>query len=224
MWEADNVLTNFDPATRTMMAAQGRVDRTIARCRSRSQQLRRRGSASPTPMRRRRSSAAAGASSYVHFNRVGVGEPAADQRPAGRSTPSSTRRTRRLPTFRPTEQGYPAGLTDPSQVQPARRRTSRYMPRDYHSSPVQSWYVSVQRELGAEHAASTSRTSATGPDDLLLFANYNQAAPNNAAGTIPLQARRPDSGVRRHHLRLQRRQVALQRAAGASTSGAPRPA
>jgi len=28
-------------------------------------------------------------------------------------------------------------------------------------------------------------------DDLLLFANYNQAAPNNAAGTIPLQQRRP---------------------------------
>ena len=28
-------------------------------------------------------------------------------------------------------------------------------------------------------------------DDLLLFANFNQAAPNNAAGTIPLQARRP---------------------------------
>jgi hypothetical protein len=28
-------------------------------------------------------------------------------------------------------------------------------------------------------------------DDLLLFANYNQAAPNNAAGTLSLQARRP---------------------------------
>ena len=28
-------------------------------------------------------------------------------------------------------------------------------------------------------------------DDLLLFANYNQALPNNAAGTIPLQDRRP---------------------------------
>jgi hypothetical protein len=28
-------------------------------------------------------------------------------------------------------------------------------------------------------------------DDLLLFANYNQARPNNSAGTIPLQARRP---------------------------------
>ena len=51
-------------------------------------------------------------------------------------------------------------------------------------------------------------------DDLLLFANYNQAAPNNAAGTIPLQDRRPNPGVRRHHLRVQRRQVALQGAAG----------
>jgi hypothetical protein len=28
-------------------------------------------------------------------------------------------------------------------------------------------------------------------DDLLLLANYNQAAPNNSAGTIPLQSRRP---------------------------------
>jgi hypothetical protein len=28
-------------------------------------------------------------------------------------------------------------------------------------------------------------------DDLVLIANYNQAGPNNAAGTIPLQARRP---------------------------------
>ncbi len=30
-------------------------------------------------------------------------------------------------------------------------------------------------------------------DDLLLFANYNQAVPNNAAGTIPLQDRRPNA-------------------------------
>jgi hypothetical protein len=29
-------------------------------------------------------------------------------------------------------------------------------------------------------------------DDLLLFANFNQATPNNAAGTIPLQDRRPN--------------------------------
>ena len=27
------------------------------------------------------------------------------------------------------------------------------MPRDFHSSPVQSWYISVQRELRAQHAA-----------------------------------------------------------------------
>src|SRR5262249_15792574 len=33
--------------------------------------------------------------------------------------------------------------------------------------------------------------SANRADDLLLFANFNQAAPNNSAGTIPLQDRRP---------------------------------
>ena len=46
-------------------------------------------------------------------------------------------------------------------------------------------------------------------DDLLYLANYNQAAVNTrrapVAGVTP-----PDSHVRRHHLRLQRRQVAVQ--------------
>ena len=51
-------------------------------------------------------------------------------------------------------------------------------------------------------------------DDLLLIANYNQATPNNAAGTIPLQSRRPIPEFSRHHLRLQRRQVALRRLPG----------
>ena len=31
-------------------------------------------------------------------------------------------------------------------------------------------------------------------DDLLLFANYNQAVPNNSAGSIPLASRRPIAG------------------------------
>ena len=64
------------------------------------------------------------------------------------------------------------------------------MPSDYHSSQVQSWFASVQRELGrgalVDFAYLGNRA-----DDLLLFANYNQAPPNNTAGTIPLQQRRP---------------------------------
>ena len=94
-------------------------------------------------------------------------------------------------TFRPTEQGYPAGLTDPSRFNPLTALIS-YIPRDYHSSPVQSWYASVQREFGRGMLIDVAYVG-NKADDLLLVANYNQAAPNNAAGTIPLAARRPIS-------------------------------
>ena len=33
-------------------------------------------------------------------------------------------------------------------------------------------------------------------DNLLLFANYNQALPNNSAGTLSLQSRRPIPATR----------------------------
>ncbi len=65
------------------------------------------------------------------------------------------------------------------------------MPRDYHSSPVQSWFISVQRALTSTMLLDVAYVG-NRADGLLLFANYNQATPNNAAGTIPLQARRPN--------------------------------
>ena len=71
----------------------------------------------------------------------------------------------------------------------------------------------MQRELIRNMLIDVAYVGNRG-DDLLLFANYNQALPNNAAGTIPLQDRRPNPGLRRHHLRVQRRQVTLQGAAG----------
>ena len=75
------------------------------------------------------------------------GEPAADQRPAGRSTPSSTRRIRRIPTFRADRAGLSGGPHRSVAVQPAAGNIT-YIPRDFHSSQVQSWYASVQREFG----------------------------------------------------------------------------
>jgi hypothetical protein len=58
---------------------------------------------------------------------------------------------------------------------------------------VQSWYASVQREFGAGMLIDVAYVG-NRADDLLLFANYNQARPNNAAGTIPLADRRPIAG------------------------------
>ncbi len=64
------------------------------------------------------------------------------------------------------------------------------MPSDYRSSDVHSWFASVQREIwdGALLDLAYVGNRANG---MLLFANYNQAAPNNAAGTLSLQSRRP---------------------------------
>jgi hypothetical protein len=93
------------------------------------------------------------------------------------------------PTFLPTENGYPAGLTSPAQFNPLLANVT-YIPRDFHSSPVQSWYAAVQREIGPDMLIDIAYVG-NRASDLLLLANYNQATPNNAAGTIPLQARRP---------------------------------
>ena len=86
MWEANNVLTNFDPVDRGDGDGQGRIDRRPGAGRSRSQQLR------PAPRLRlhawrpRRSCAAAGApatctsTASVGANLLGDQRPAGDQR------------------------------------------------------------------------------------------------------------------------------------------------
>ena len=148
--------------------------------------------------------------SYVHFSRAGGGDllpingPQVVNAVINQTVPTA-------PSFVPAELGYPAGLADPSQFNPLTANIT-YMPRDFHSSPVQSWYISVQRELKRNMLLDVAYVG-NRADDMLLFANYNQAFPNNAAGTIPIQDRRPNPSLRRHHLRVQRRQVAIQGAA-----------
>src|SRR5437764_3889183 len=93
------------------------------------------------------------------------------------------------PSFLPTERGYPGGLTDPSKFNPLTANIS-YIPSDYHSGRVQSWFASVQREIGPNMLLDLAYVG-NKADDLVLIANYNQASPNNSAGTAALQARRP---------------------------------
>src|SRR6476660_1620623 len=96
--------------------------------------------------------------SYVHVNRIGSANLLGINGPQvvraavvqGDATAAS---------FRPSEQGYPAGLTDPSTFNPLTALVS-YIPRDFHSSPVQSWYLSYQKEF-ARNMWWTWPTSAT---------------------------------------------------------------
>jgi len=93
------------------------------------------------------------------------------------------------PAFRPTERGYPDGLTSAATFNPLTANIS-FIPSDYHSGRVQSWFASVQREFGPQMLVDVAYVG-NAADDLVLIANYNQAAPNNAAGSQSLQSRRP---------------------------------
>jgi Carboxypeptidase regulatory-like domain/TonB-dependent Receptor Plug Domain/TonB dependent receptor len=188
MWEANNVLTNFDPATKTLITAKdGSISDRALVDPDRNNFGPRVGFAY-TPMAKTVVRGGWG-QSYVHINRIGSANL------LGINGPQVVRAAvNQSPTtagFVPTELGYPAGLTDPSKFNPLTALIS-YIPRDFHSSPVQSWHVSVQREFGP-HMLLDLAYVGNKASDLLIVANYNQAAPNNAAGTIPLASRRPIS-------------------------------
>ncbi|HEY7190302.1 MAG TPA: TonB-dependent receptor [Vicinamibacterales bacterium] len=186
-YEASNVLTNFDPTTNAMVkAADGSIaDRALVDP-DRNNVAPRLGLAyTLTPSTVLRGSWGV---SYVHVNRIGsanelpLNAPQVIRAVVNQTDPAAA-------TFRPTEQGYPSGLTDPSTFNPLTALIS-YIPRDFHASPVQSWFASVQQQFGRNMRLDVAYVG-NKADDLLLVGNYNQAVPNIAAGSIPLQARRP---------------------------------
>jgi hypothetical protein len=186
-WERDNLLSNFDPTTLTMVVAKdgSMEDRTTIRP-DRNNFGPRLGLAySLTPRTVFRGGYGV---SYVHFNRAGganllpINGPQVINAVVVQDNVND-------PEFRATQQGYPEGLTDPARFDPLAANIT-YMPKDYRSSRVQSWFASVQRELRTGMIVDVAYV-ANRSDGLLLFANYNQAAPNNAEGTMLLQDRRP---------------------------------
>ncbi len=184
--EANNVLSNFDPATRTMvMAKDGSLEDRSTLQPDRNNFGPRLGIAytvaDRTVMR------AGYGISYVHFHRAGGANVLPINGP--QVINAVVVQTLADSTFRTTQQGYPVGLTDPARFNPLLANIT-YMPEDYRSSDVHSWFASVQREIwdGALLDLAYVGNRANG---MLYFANLNQAAPNNAAGTLSLQSRRP---------------------------------
>ncbi len=195
-WEKDNYLTNFDPATNTLIkAASGSIaDRALVSP-DKNNFAPRLGLAfrlnDKTIVR------SGYGISYIHFNRMG-GENLLSfngphvvainitQQPSqglcGPTTPPTT-------CFRTTQQGYPEGLNVPANFSTLNARVN-YIPRDTPTGNVASWHVSVQRELLANllvdvgYVGNKSR-------DILILGDFNQARPNATTENTSLQARRP---------------------------------
>ena len=184
--EKDNILSNFDPETTTMVLARdGSLQERSTLEPDRNNFGPRLGLAytltTSTVLR------AGYGVSYVHFHRAGGANVLPINGP--QVINAVINQTPTQGDFRPTEAGYPAGITDPSSFNPLLANVT-YMPEDYHSSRVQSWFVSVQREVW-DGALVDLAYIGNRADGLLLFANLNQAAPNNSAGSLSLQSRRP---------------------------------
>jgi hypothetical protein len=187
MWEANNRLTNFDPASVSVVkATDGSISQRALVNPDRNNVAPRLGVAY-TPTQGLVFRGGWGLS-YVHWNRIGSANLLAINGPQViRAVVNQTDPT--LASFVPTEKGYPAGLTDPSTFNPLTALIS-YIPNDYHSSPVQNWFAAVQKQLGDRMMIDLAYVG-NRATDLLLVGNLNQATPNNAAGTLSLQSRRP---------------------------------
>jgi hypothetical protein len=187
MWEADNQLSNFDPVSRQMLLATdgSLTDRALVNP-DRNNLGPRLGVAytlAPATVVR-----GGWGISYVHNQRTGAADllpingPQVITAVVDQANPAD-------PAFRTTERGYPAGLTDSANFDPLRANIT-YIPSDYHSGRVQSWFVSVQREVVRNMLIDLAYVG-NRADDLVMLANFNQASVNDAAGSIPLAARRP---------------------------------
>ena len=95
--------------------------------------------------------------------------------------------------FRQTQQGYSATLTAPSAFNPA-LVTSRYIPKNFQTGYVQSYFFGVQRQLPGQVVMDLAYVGSKGTH-LQILADYNQAAICTAAlatnCTTSLAARRP---------------------------------
>jgi hypothetical protein len=188
-WEANNRLSNFDPVTRTLVPAK---DGSIA---DRAQVNPDKNNWAPRigfayAMDPKTAIRSGYGISYIHFNRAGGGNLLAINGPQVvnalvNQTPSS-------PTFRPTQAGYPAGFTDPDKFNQATANIS-YMPRDLRTGYVQNWFFSIQREILPNTVFDIAYVG-NRSNKLVLFADYNQARPNNAGEAVPLASRRPIQG------------------------------
>ena len=182
--EKDNILSNFDPETRTMVLARdGSLQERSTLEPDRNNFGPRVGWRTPDAVDLLRAGYGV---SYVHFHRAGGANVLPINGPQVINAVINQTR-RRKTSGRP----KPAirGITDPSSFNPLLANVT-YMPEDYHSSRVQSWFVSVQREVW-DGALVDLAYIGNRADGLLLFANLNQAAPNNSAGSLSLQSRRP---------------------------------
>lgn len=203
-WEEQNRLANFDPKTQSLIQAKdGSIyDRALVNP-DRNNFAPRLGFAyniaDKTVIR------GGYGVSYVHFNRLG-GENLLSYNGPTIVSSSITQQTFRtvsgvsvpvpfcngnefLNCVRRTEQGFPTGFVAPDRFNPLASRVN-FTPANTRTAYVQSWHLSVQRELPWNWLLDVAYVG-NRSNKLIVLADYNQARPNAVGENTPLQNRRP---------------------------------
>src|SRR3954454_6732456 len=94
--------------------------------------------------------------------------------------------------FRTMQQGYPANLATPQNFDPRTARVN-YIPRDYRTPYVQSWHLTVQRQLGHNMLLDVAYVGTHGTK-LMILGDYNQARPSAPGENLTVDQRRPIPG------------------------------
>ncbi len=183
-WEAKNNLTNFDPSTATILHAKdGSIyDRSLIHP-DRGDWAPRLGLAySILPKTVIRGGFGV---SYVHFNRSGAGNLLPINGP--QVVNAVINQSPAQPGFLTTQQGFPAGLTDPANFNPLTANIT-YMPSNTKHSYVMSWFFSVQHEVAKNTLIDVAYVG-NRANRLLTFANFNEELPNQPGQTLTVAQR-----------------------------------
>ncbi len=192
--EANNRLSNFDPATKTIIQAKdgSLYDRALVDPDYNNWAPRLGFAYNLLDKTVVRGGYGIG---YVHFNRIGSADLLATNFPQITRANVTQNAALALCTgtvyadncFRPTQAGYPTGL--PNNV-------VLFTPRETRTAYIQNWQLSVQRELPGNMLLDVAYVG-NHAVKLLLLADYNQARPLTTAELALPAAQRPSLDARR---------------------------
>jgi len=187
-YERDNRLSNYDPATNSMIHAQGGsvFDRTLVHP-DRNNFAPRFGLA--FSLNRKTVIRSAYGISYLHFNRMGGNNMLSYNGP---TIVSVLINQVPGPNFRLTQDGYPPNLAVPANYSTA-SSTVNYIPSDYRTPYVQSWHLTIQRELTRSLLMDVGYVGNHGTK-LAVMGDWNQARPSRLGENLTMDQRRPIAG------------------------------
>ncbi len=198
-YEAQNRLSNFDPATRTLVAAKdGSIRSRTGIDPDFNNWAPRLGIAyTVTPKTVIRTGFGM---SYIHFNRMGgenilagnipwVLRPSIAQLPTqGRCAAGQAPQT----CFRPTQDGYPEGFLDPKNVSTLTTRTL-HIPTDLRTAYSMNWHFSIQREIARNLVLDIGYVG-NKSEKLMILGDLNMARVNAPGENLTVEQRRPIAG------------------------------